>query len=38
MPNYSGPATSGTGFRRLIGTRTHSCYLARTDGFPKMNR
>jgi hypothetical protein len=38
MPNYTGSATSGNGFGRLVGTRTHGDLLARTDGFLKMNR
>ena len=38
MPNHTASATGGFGSGRIVGTRTHSRYLARADGFQKMNR
>jgi hypothetical protein len=38
MPNHSASATSGIGFGRLVGTRTHERTVTREEGFLKMNR
>ena len=38
MPNTSASASSGIGFGRLVGTRTHERTVTREEGFLKMNR